>query len=231
MSEIAATALCFTPIPGTWPEVAARLDAYLKKDHNPPAAWPDRGSLLIVDAAKRRIKTRRQIDSRRTFDPEPTGVEYWRAVAVKATFDKTMDLINFCLRELPSRQTAVELWFPTQVFEALFHHDLRRKEFDPAIKAAMTRLFVAVAKALGADGFGYRPAEDDSLFGPLTVETLREYIEIDGNWFAKRDVLQLTVAGLSVDLVEESKFEFHDTDQPMYYRQGGYYLFDILWPL
>jgi hypothetical protein len=229
MSEFAATSLTFPPVRGTWQEVMSRIGAYSLEQHNPPTELPQAGYLLMVDAQQRRITRRRRIDFADQLGPEPEGVEYWRSVSLESLFDTMSSLVRFSVRQIDAGRSCVEVWFPTRIYEYLFNFDIAKKDFNPVAKGALVRMFIAVTKAIEAQGFGYRGASEDSLHGPVTIDAVRDFVEIGSRWFDKRHELQLIVAGIDAALVEDSQFVYHDADPPMYYRQSGFYIFDLLW--
>lgn len=214
---------------GTWQEVFSRLDSYLREEHKPSCSLPKKGSLLTVDADRRRIIRTQSWGLTAPVEREPEGKEYWRSIGVEASLHNISAIIRFSVRQAADDQTYVEIQFPTAVHAGVFCFDKDEKEFDPKAKAALVRFFIRVAEKLGAAGFGYRLADEDSLFGPLAVEFVSDYIEIEGRWFDRG--LWLIIAGLQAALVEEGKVELDvDGDFPLRYRQSGFYIFDLMWP-
>jgi len=228
MAEYATTTLSLTPVPGAWQDVLARLGAYLREEHNPPCELPHQGELFIVDPGKHCIERRRSIDLQGPLETEPEGVEFWRSVTVETWIDVIVDQVEFAFREAKG-QTWVELRFSTRVHEGIYNFDSAKRDFNGAAKAALTGMFIDFTKAMGGSGFAYRRAQEDSLFGPTSVESLKEYVEFGGDAAEKREP-GLILAGLAAALVDKELFHFHDADHPFYYRQSGFYLFDILWP-
>lgn len=230
MSETAATTLSMTPVAGTLQDIKSRIGTYLSEQHKPSSTLPQEGRQLMVNVKTRRVTRALPTDLSKPIIHEPEGFEYWRSVSVDAHFDTTSTFVDFCVREVDDDQTYVELWLPTRVFQCVFREDFRQKEFNHDAKSDLMRLFIGVAKALGAAGFGYRLAADDVLFGPLTIATLRDYVEIGNRWFPRRQEFQLRIAGVAASYIEDGQFEYDFDDHPRYYRQNGYYIYDTMWP-
>lgn len=207
-----------------------RLGIFLRQQNRLTSFLLQQGYRLTVDASKCRVIRRLPIDLFEPMEPEPEGMEYWRSVSMEVWFGQVSAFVDFSVRQVQDDQTHVELWFPSKIFQSIFNFDAEQRQFNTHIKSDLMRLCIGIAKELGASGFGYRVAEEDSLFGPLTVESLRDYVEIGNRWFPKRHELKLRIAGVAVPYVEESQFEYDMDDHPTYYRQSGYYIWDMLWP-
>ena len=229
MSEYATTTLSLTPVTGTWQEVRSRVDAFLREQHKPPSSLPKQGRLRMVDTAQRRIVRLRPVDLSLAIDAEPAGIEYWRSVSVRGLFDATAASVRFSWREAGNGLCWVDVRFSTPAHESVYCFDKSKRDFNPRAKADLLSTFIAVAKTLEAAGFGYRMVDEDNLFGPLSIDSLRDYIEVGNRWFQNK--LQLLVAGLAVPCVNQANFEYDsDSDQPLHYRQEGFYIYDLLWP-
>jgi hypothetical protein len=234
MSEFWSTILSLTPVDGTWQDVIGRIDSALAKQarmdtglrmqRQPEPLSTRQLYCLSVDQNTRTIRRRAPIELSEAIGIEPSGIEFWRSASTEIAFDHASAFVDFSVRQAASNQTYVELWFPTKVYLTIFSRDMEQKAFNPAAKADLKRLFVNVSRAVGAAGFGYRPAGEDSLFGPVDLDALRDYVEIGGRWFQKRHELSLRMAGVAVSQVEEGLFEYDEQDQSRYHRQNGFYV-------
>jgi hypothetical protein len=135
------------------------------------------------------------------------------------SFDGCPDYINVYARQAASAVTHLELWFPTSVHQRIFDFDIDAIKFCPGAKSDVMRLLRGVARTVGADGFGLRLAKEDSLFGPLGIDQLRDYVETGCRWLD--NPLRLIVAGVSTERVERSRFEYDLQKKPLHYRRQG----------
>lgn len=229
MSEWASTSLGFTPVPLPWYESLARVHSYLIDNHDLEGPMPTHGRLWVVDTAQHAIVRGRDLPLRDPTGPEPPGIALWRTVRLEIYVGGAMHSVPFSFRSITESLTEVEAWFPTLVHEAVYDFDPARHGFREEIKADLLRLFVGMARALGAEGFGYRMAEEDSVYVALSTNDLRDYIEVGLRWSGHP--LALRMAGLRADLVPEERFEYDvDEEHPVHYRHQGFYVFDLLWP-
>jgi hypothetical protein len=230
MAEHAATALGLTPVVGNWRDVLSASLGYLRQHHEPYPTPPKEGRLLVVDRAQRRITGASPIELSASAGREHEGAEYWRSVTVELWFGGHSDDVMIRVREAEPTQTHVELWFSSRVHDAVFSFDPDSRTLDPQAKSDLVRLMIGLAKTLGAAGFGYQFAKEDSVFGPPRMEVLRDYVEGEYRSHAHEPNM-LTLAGLAASEVREEQFVYDvDDPMPLHYRQNGYYLCDLLWP-
>ncbi|TQF17946.1 hypothetical protein FJV41_00955 [Myxococcus llanfairpwllgwyngyllgogerychwyrndrobwllllantysiliogogogochensis] len=214
---------------GDWPDVLARIGSYLQQHHEPHPALPESGNLLVVDRKQRRIIKARSINLSSPIDHEPEETEYWRSTTVELWFGGHSDDVSIRVRMEPSKQTSVELLFSSRVHEILFGFDPDWTAIDPQAKSDFMRLCIGLAKELKATGFSCRRTDEDNLFGPPSLDVLRDYVEAGYRWLQQKQ--KLIVAGLAASAVLEDQFEYDFEQPPMHYRQNGYYLCDRLWPV
>jgi hypothetical protein len=229
MSEYATTTVSFTPAEIPWQAMLARLDSYLTNVHQPPSALPAEGKLLVVDAAERRVVRVRSIELPASLPGEPEGMEYWRSFTVEGTFDAATAYVRFSVRDAGSGRSWVDLWLSSRAYHSVHAFDPARREFNPRAKGDLVGLIVEVARAIGAEGFGFRMADEDNLFAPLGLDAIRGYVEVGGKWF--QNPLQLLIAGALTSRIDAARFKYDRSDRPMHYRQSGFYIYDIVWPL
>lgn len=229
MAEYASTALSLTPVKGAWHDVLGRIGVYLQQHHEPHPTLPKEGSLLVVDRKQRRITKARSLELSAPIAHESEETEYWRSVTVELWFGGHSDDVSIRVRMDQPAQTNVELLFSSRVHEILFGFDPDWKAIDPEAKSDFMRLCIGLAKELGAAGFGCRRADEDTLFGPPSLDVLRDYVEIGYRWLQHQQ--KLIIAGLAASEVMEDQFEYDFEKPSMYYRQNGYYLCDMLWPV
>jgi len=232
MAEFAATALSLTVVRGDRRFVMSLIGEYLQQHHEPYPALPRAGRLFTVDVGTRTITSARRFDlSEDRLESESADMEYWRSASVELLFGKHLDFIKIHVRQAQHDQTYVELWFPTAVHECVFSFDSEEKDFDAEAKSDLMRLLIGLTKKLGAAGFAYRYSEEDSLFGPPTIELLRDYVEVGYRWHKHDRSVRLLVAGLAASCIKDGEFEYDvDERHPMHYRRSGYYICDRLWP-
>lgn len=230
MSEWASTTLSLTPVALPWLDVVERVFAYLADHHDRDGVVPTRAQLNVVDPARGVILNCVPIDLHDRVGAEPPGTTLWRCVSADVLFGTSMRRLSLSFRSVAPSVTEVEIWMPTKVWHSIFAYDRDRRAFDPEIKADLLRLCVGVTRAVGAVGFGYRRADDHSLFGAVSVDDLRHHIESE-SFFRPGIRLPLAMAGLSVDLVSDDQFHYdYEGEFPAHYRHDGFYICDLVWP-
>ncbi len=229
MAEFASTVLSLTMIEGAWQDVLRTIHDHLFEHHDVPADPFEDGVLQVVDVTTRRIARTSPRPLTASLGTAPEGFEHWWGLGVELSFGSHRDIVTLSLREAPPGHTSIELWFPTKVHECLFEYDVEERSFDAEAKADLLRLCTGLTMAVGAKGYGVRFAGDDALLGPPSLDSLRDYVEIGDRWL--NHPLQLLLAGVAATEVPDDDFEYDvDDPHPMHYRQGGSYIFDILWP-
>lgn len=228
MSEWASTTLSLTPVALPWRVALVRIFDYLAEHHGGDGKVPDRTVLQVVDPSRSAIVHSHNVELNADLGAAPPGMTVWRGVTAEVLFGQTARSVTFSLRSLGESLTEIEAWLPTKVYQAIFAYDLGQQSIDEQIKSDLLRLSVGVCRAVDARGFVYRMANEDTLFGPLSVESLRDYIEADRN--LPRHGFHVLMAGLSTNLVPAERFEFDLGDPPTRYRHNGFYVFDLLWP-
>lgn len=228
MSEWASTTLSLTPIALPWRVALERIFDYLAAHHGGDGVVPRRTVLQVVDPSKSAIVHSHNVELSAELGAAPQGMTVWRGVTAEVLFGQTARSVTFSLRSLGASRTEIEAWLPTKVYQAIFAYDLGQQSFDEQIKADLLKMSVGVCRAAEAGGFVYRMANEDSLFGPLPVESLRGYIEADRD--LPKQGFHVLMAGLSTKLVPAERFEFDLGDRPTRYRHNGFYVFDLLWP-
>ncbi len=229
MSEWASTTLSLTPVPLPWNVALERLVAYLAEHHDGDGSVPAEGVRQLVDPIANAIQRNPRMRLRDPIVSPPPGMTVWRGVSIEIYVGAAMRFVTFSFRTLGESLTEVEAWFPTKVYQAIFDFDPDHHGFRDDVKADLLRLYVGVTRALDAEGFGVRLAQEDSVFGAVSTEDLRDYVEIERR--RPGHPLRLLMAGLRADLVPEERFEYDlDEEHPVHYRHQGFYVFDLLWP-
>ncbi len=225
------TSLSFLPVKGAFGDVLARVFDYLHEEHEPYPKMPDKVLLLVVDPKQHRAIHSRFLDLTAPIGQPPQGTEHWRSLSVEVWFGSGhAATVAVRVRDAGPEETFVELWLSSRAHDAVYALDESGRHIDEASKADVVRLCIGVAKAIGSAGFGYQLSREASVFGPRSIDVLRTYVEGEIRAHVEEEQM-LILAGLSVSEVDEVNFVY-DVDPPaVHYRQDGYYLYDMLWPV
>ena len=228
MSEFLVTALSLTPFQSSWQQIFDGIGTTLSERLRLPADVPETGRLLTVSAQDRRITDGKPFGLLEPIPAEPVDVEFWRSMIAVVHIGNRQERVSFRVREAGSDEFHVELSFRTRVYMNVFNSDMNFRDFNEAAKSDLTCLFTNATRELRAQGFGYRKADEDNLFGSISLESLREYVEAGDGWY--QNPLHLRIAGIDSAHVDENDFEYDESDKPFHYRQDGFYFYDMVWP-
>lgn len=226
-----STSLSLLPVKGAWREILARVGAYLQEHHEPHPRQLDEGLLFVVDPRQAKTISALAFDLRRAPGAPPEGMEHWVGFTTELWFgDGHAATVVVAVHEAGPDRAHVELWFDDTVHRAVYAFDYSGRSIDHETKSDLVRLCIGVARAAGAAGFGYQLAREDSLFGPPSAEELRGYVEGPCRSHEGERPRRI-LAGLAVTEVDEDDFVYDVEDPPVHYRQDGFYLYDMLWPV
>lgn len=224
------TALSLTPVRGTWHAILLTIfDNF--QEHNRIATVPKTGLSMAVSPKNRVIEEQQgpfDLD-RFTLRDDAQGQESWLCVIANVRVGRDWFKVRIFLRSIDKDRTAIEIQFPSQVYESVYQFDLEKTEIDEAVKFDLIQFCVDTSAAVGAEGFGYDYTLVHKVLGPPKESSLEKWVDNDPKRPAQLPD-QWILAGILASRLGIAQLRARDGFQPHVYELGGYTIYDLLWP-
>ena len=226
----AETALSLTPVRGTWREILSTIfDSF--QDHNRIATVPKTVFSMVVNPKNRVIEEQQgpfDLDNYAMRD-DAQGQDSWLCVVANVRVGRDWFKVRIFLSSIDKDRTAIEIQFPSLVYESVYAFYEDNKEIDEAVKFDLIQFCVDISAAVGAEGFGYDYTMVHKVLGPPKISSLEQWVDNDPTRPAQLPD-QWILAGVLASLIDIAQLRARDGIQPHVYELGGYTIYDLLWP-
>jgi hypothetical protein len=236
MIEYFATSVSYPAASRNWRSLLSLVVDHLRAHHQ-LAALPQHLRWLWVDGVAHKILSAKWLDPnphwldsiQEISVPMSSAQELWLSIDFPVPLGQRTYSVDVRVRVSNDVHACVELWFPTYVYMDVYERDAAMDKFDSEHKAALIRFMLGMSKLLGAEEFGYREADEDSVFGEPDRGAILAQLDADTVWSMPKK--EYIVAGMLTSKVPPGTFEPDDGDPPWHYELNGYALYDRLWPI